>query len=289
MTKTKTVSCRTTIKKLASPIFLAGFFILNSSAMAAEPVAHYLANEALMVVNGDTKIMFDPIYKNSYDNYVLVPPEMEAAMFAGTPPYDGLDAIFISHYHGDHFTPEDALRFLKARDSVEMYAPSQAVIALRAIATDSDQTVFSRVHSVTLEYKDAPVSLEVDNLTIDAVRIPHSGWPTGRLDVANIVWRVTLDDETTVVHLGDADANDVHFALDPEFWSRKQSDMAFPPYWFFASQQGLDVLNNRIEATENVGIHVPAAMSNDASQRPPALRNVDLFTIPGETRAISND
>lgn len=254
---------------------------------AADSVAHYLANEALMVVHGETKVMFDPIYKNSYDNYMLVPEEIETALFAGSPPYDGLDAIFISHYHGDHFTPEDVLRFLQARDSVEMYAPSQAVIALRAVASDSDQALFARVHSVNLEYKDAPISLEVDNLKIDAVRIPHSGWPTGRLDVANIVWRVTLDDQTTVVHLGDADANDVHFALNPEFWSTRQPDMAFPPYWFFASEQGLDVLNNRIEAAENVGIHVPAAMSIDASLRPTALENVDLFTIPGETRSIN--
>lgn len=286
MNKTHCFNDNRSRKNLTGILLATLFSSVAGVSSAADSVAHYLANEALMVVHGDTKVMFDPIYKNSYNNYMLVPEEMETALFAGSPPYDGIDAIFISHYHGDHFTPEDVLRFLQARDEVEMYAPSQAVIALRAIASDSDQALFSRVHSVDLEYKDAPISLEVDNLKIDAVRIPHSGWPTGRLDVANIVWRVTLDDETTVVHLGDADANDVHFALNPEFWSTRQPDMAFPPYWFFASPQGLDVLNNRIEAAENVGIHVPAAMSNDANLRPPELRNVDLFTVPGETRTI---
>lgn len=286
MTIRKSFCSNSVIEKFVSTSLALGMFISLGTATAADSVAHYLANEALMVVHGETKVMFDPIYKNSYNNYQLVPPEIEAAMFAGTPPYDGLDAIFISHYHGDHFTPEDVMRFLKARDNVEMYAPSQAVVALRAIASDSDQSIFNRVHSVNLEYKDAPISLEVDQLTIDAVRIPHSGWPTGRLDVANIVWRVTLDDETTVVHLGDADANDVHFALDPEFWARKKSDMAFPPYWFFSSGQGLNVLENRISASKNVGIHVPAAMANDSGQRPAELRNVDLFTVPGETRSI---
>ncbi|MFT6092912.1 MAG: ribonuclease BN (tRNA processing enzyme) [Pseudohongiellaceae bacterium] len=245
-----------------------------------------MANEALMVVHGDTKIMFDPIYKNSYNNYMLLPEEMEAALFAGEAPYDGLDAIFISHYHGDHFTPEDVLRFMNARPEVELYAPSQAVVALRTIATDADQKIFDRVTFVDLEYKDAPVTLVVNNLKIEAVRIPHSGWPTGRLDIANIVWRVTLDESATVIHLGDADANDVHFATDPEFWSSNQPDMAFPPYWFYSSQSGLDILSSRIEAQQNVGIHVPTAMSIDASARPAQLRNVDLFTIPGETRTI---
>ncbi|MFT4671887.1 MAG: L-ascorbate metabolism protein UlaG (beta-lactamase superfamily) [Pseudohongiellaceae bacterium] len=260
---------------------------LSVKAMADDSVAHYMANEALMVVHGDTKIMFDPIYKNSYNNYMLLPEEMQAALFAGEAPYDGLDAIFISHYHGDHFTPEDVLRFMNARPNVELYAPSQAVMALRTIATDADQKIFNRITFVDLEYKDVPVTLIVDNLMIEAVRIPHSGWPTGRLDIANIVWRVTLDDATTVIHLGDADANDVHFATDSEFWSNNQPDMAFPPYWFYSSQSGLDILSGRIAAQQSVGIHVPTAMSNNPSARPVQLRNVDLFTIPGETRTIS--
>lgn len=274
------------VKKLSFLLFAVTLSTLSIKALADDSVAHYMANEALMVVHGNTKVMFDPIYKNSYNNYMLLPEEMEAALFAGEAPYDGLDAIFISHYHGDHFTPEDVLRFMNARPDVDMYAPSQAVIALRTIATDADQGIFDRVTSVELEYKDAPVTLVVDNLEIEAVRIPHSGWPTGRLDIANIVWRVTLDDATTVVHLGDADANDVHFAIDPEFWSNNQPDMAFPPYWFYSSQDGLNILSNRMGAEQSVGIHVPEAMSNDANLRPTELRDVDLFTIPGETRTI---
>jgi hypothetical protein len=90
-----------------------------------------------------------------------------------------------------------------------------------------------------------------------------------------------------VIHLGDADANDVHFATDAEFWNSNQPDMAFPHYWFYSSQNGLDILSSRIAAKQTVGIHVPKAMSNDASARPTQLRNVDLFTIPGETRTIS--
>jgi L-ascorbate metabolism protein UlaG (beta-lactamase superfamily) len=272
--------------KLSFLLFGVTLSALSVKVLADDSVAHYMANEALMVVHGDTKVMFDPIYKNSYNNYMLLPEEMEAALFAGEAPYDGLDAIFISHYHGDHFTPEDVLRFMNARPDVDMYAPSQAVVALRGIATDADQGIFDRVTSVDLEYKDAPVTLVVDNLEIEAVRIPHSGWPTGRLDIANIVWRVTLDDATTVVHLGDADANDVHFAIDPEFWSSNQPDMAFPPYWFYSSQGGLNILSSRIGAEQSVGIHVPEAMSNDASLRPAELRDVDLFTVPGETRTI---
>lgn len=276
---------------------IAGVFVIAAVALsglyvqfsyAGDSVAHYMANEGLMVVHGDTKVMFDPLYDQSYNNYLLLPEDMEAALFAGEAPYDGLDAIFISHYHGDHFTAADVLRFMQARTDVKLYAPTQAVDAIRAIAPGNDKTLFNRVHGVDLKYKDAPVTLEVGNLLIEAVRIPHSGWPTGRLDVSNIVWRVTLDEATTIVHMGDADANDVHFALNPEFWQRNQPNMAFPPYWFFGSQSGLDILNRRVQANSNVGIHVPAAVPQDPRLRPAEMRGFDLFTIPGETRNIGS-
>ncbi len=257
-----------------------------NQALAENSVAHYMANEGLMVVHGDTKVMFDPLYSQSFNNYMLLPEDMKAALFAGLAPYDGLDAIFISHYHGDHFTAEDVLSFMLARTDVELYAPGQAVIALRTIAGPDQQGIFSRVHGVDLDYKDAPVSMQVDNLLIEAVRIPHSGWPTGRLDVSNLAWRVTLDAATTVLHLGDADANDVHFALDPDFWSTNQPNIAFPPYWFYSTNEGRGILSDRISADDVVGIHVPAAMPVNPAQRPPELQDAVLFMQPSETRAV---
>lgn len=258
--------------------------IMASSVNAQE--AFYMANEGVMVSDGDTRILFDPLYPESFGQYLLVPEEMRRALFAGEPPFDGVDAIFISHFHGDHFSPEDVLALMLAQPGITLYAPQQAVLGMRSIADGDQQSVFSRVHAVSLEYGDAPVTLEMDELLVEAVRIPHSGWPTGRVDVENIVWRVTLNANSTVVHMGDADPNDAHFALDPEYWNRVNPDMAFPPYWFFASQAGRSILENRVGAARNVGIHVPQQIPADPLRRPVELRGADLFTNPGETRRL---
>ena len=210
-----------------------GISIFASEEKLTSPIAQYLANEGLMVTHNQTKILFDPLFRNNYGQYLLLPESMEAALFAGEPPFDGVDAIFISHHHGDHFSPADILRLLKSQTGIHLYAPSQAVDGLKEVAGADDSGVFERITPVNLEYKDAPVSMNMDGLLIEAVRIPHAGWPTGRLDVANISWRVTLDETTTVVHMGDADPNDVHFAHDADYWNKAQVDMAFPPYWFF--------------------------------------------------------
>ena len=253
---------------------------------SATPSAHYMANEGLMVVQGETKVVFDPLFRDGFGQYQILPKDMEDALFAGMPPYDGIDAVFISHYHGDHFSPTDMLRLLRNQPGIHLYAPTQAVAGLHDVASVEDERVFERVTAVDLAYKDKPVMLETEDLRIGAVRIPHSGWPTSRLEVENISWRVTLDETTTVLHMGDADPNDVHFERDAAYWENDHIHMAFPPYWFFSSNFGPGVLENRIKADQSVGIHVPVSISKTRSLRPPELRAYDLFTQPGEKREI---
>jgi L-ascorbate metabolism protein UlaG (beta-lactamase superfamily) len=250
--------------------------------------AHYLANEGVLIATDETRIVFDPLFRNDFGTYRLLPEELERALFAGEPPFAGLDAVFISHYHEDHFSPVDVLRLLKERGEIQLYAPAQAVTEMRRIAGGNDgesEDVFSRVTEIRLEYKDAPIAIEAGDLVIEAVRIPHSGWPDRRLDVENIAYRVTLDESTTVVHLGDADASDAHFAHDALYWERRPLDMAFPPYWYFQSEDGRRVLEERLKPGHAVGIHVPVEMTNPAD-RPPELAEYDLFVSPGETRDI---
>jgi L-ascorbate metabolism protein UlaG (beta-lactamase superfamily) len=154
-------------------------FVNAKSCNTVNSSAHYLANEGLMVVQGETKVLFDPLFRNTYGQYQQLPKPMEEALFAGAPPFDGIDAVFISHYHGDHFSPEDILRLLKTQQGIHLFAPSQAVKGLRDVANEHDEGIFGRVTAVELAYKETPVTLEVDDLLIEAVRIPHSGWPTG--------------------------------------------------------------------------------------------------------------
>ncbi len=239
-----------------------------------------------MVTRGETKVLFDPLFRNGYGQYELVPAEMERALFAGEAPWDGVDAVFVSHYHDDHFSPQVMLEFLRARADIRFYGPAQAVDAMHDVAGAADTGVFERVVSIELNYPQPPLVLTMEGLLIEAVRIPHAGWPDGRTEIENIVYRVTLDERTTVVHLGDADPNDVHFARDAAYWDRRHNDLAMPPYWFFVSPQGPEIIERRLHARSAVGVHVPTRMPDDPAARPAEFEGVDLFTEPGETRQI---
>jgi len=247
----------------------------------------YLANEGVMIVHGETKILFDPLFDNSYNRYRLVPKQMRDDIFAGQAPYDGVDAVFISHSHGDHFSASDMMRLLRERQDIRLYAPLQAVAAMRETATPDDEAIFKRVTTFDLEYGDTPVFVRQDGLLIEALCIPHAGWPTARTDVQHITFRVTLEDTSTILHLGDADARLVHFEQDEAYWDERQIDLALPPYWFFVSEDGREILDDRVHARHSIGIHVPAQFSDDPSSMPGELLGEDLFNQPGEGRRFT--
>ena len=237
-----------------------------------------------MIAHGETKVLFDPIFNYPRDTYQRVPQEMHDAILAGQRPYNGVDGVFVSHFHPDHFSASGLLELLKARSEIRLYAPAQAVVQMRQIATEADEFVFDRVTIFDLEYGDAPVFVRTGSLLIEAIHIPHSGWPTARTDVQNIAFRVTLEDTSTVVHLGDADARLVHFQQDEAFWDERRVDLALPPYWFLLSDDGREILEDRIYATHSIGTHVPAEYANGSSSIPEELLGDDLFMRPGEGR-----
>jgi L-ascorbate metabolism protein UlaG (beta-lactamase superfamily) len=269
--------------------FVSYILLLGAASVAVaqdESSIQYLANEGVMVRHAETSILFDPLFNNSFGQYQLVPGDMRAAIMAGKAPYDNVDAVFISHYHDDHFSAADVLQLMKAQTGIHLYAPAQAVVAMREIAADSDEQLFERVTGLDLAYGDSPVSIRTENLTIDAAYVPHSGWPTARTDVQNIVFRVALDGSSTVMHMGDADARVVHFAADEEYWEEEQVDLALPPYWFFGSDDGREILESRINIRHSIGIHVPDKYSNPENV-PAGLSNYDIFTRPGEGRRFT--
>ena len=234
-----------------------------------------------MVTNGETKILFDPLYPNGFGVYQMVPSEMRQALLDGSGPYADVDAIFISHMHPDHFSVDEIILYLETHRGVQLFAPTQAVEWMRE-ETDND-AIFERVTGIPLERLDAPMRFEHGELEIDVVRIPHAGWP-GRAEVSNLVWRVKLAEGVTVMHMGDADPADSHFAPYETHWQAKQTHTAYPPYWFFVSGDGPTILTDRLNAANATGVHVPIELPADLF-----VSGADFFHTPGETRALNTD
>lgn len=243
-------------------------------------LAKYLANAGVLVTHGETKIVFDPLFDEDFDYYESVPKDIEKALFAGAAPFDGLDAVFVSHHHGDHFSPLRMARLLQAHPDLQLFAPGQAI---EAMPVDAD--LQDRLHAVDVEVGDQ-FTRHFGDLEINAVRIRHSGWPDRHADVENIAFKVSLDGAATVLHMGDAHSDPRMYALQADYWTERHMLLAMPPYWFFTSTGGKKVLADHIHADEIIGVHVPADMPDRPSQYPEEIRGRKLFSVPGEERRI---
>ncbi len=69
------------------------------------------------------------------------------------------------------------------------------------------------------------VILTLRYYTAGLIRIPHAGWPE-RASVSNLVFRITLDNNVTIMHMGDADSNDEHFQPYKDYWQKTKEE-----YW----------------------------------------------------------
>ena len=254
-------------------------FSHEDDAVSGHPgTVTYLGNTGLLVDHGDVEILFDPFFHNHYDLYQLVPAEIRDAIFSNQPPYDSVEMILISHAHNDHFDKDDLVKYLKANPNTRLLAPAQAVDLFASI--EGHESIEPQITPIKLAYGDAPQTFHFDGIQVDVVRIPHAGWP-GRAHVSNLVFRVTLNDSATVMHMGDADSDDVHFKPLAAYWEQQTTDRAFPPYWFMLSPDGQRILDERINAKHATGVHVPVKV-------PAALINSggDYFHQTGKTHPI---
>jgi L-ascorbate metabolism protein UlaG (beta-lactamase superfamily) len=246
-------------------------------------VVKYLANEGVLISHGDTKVVFDPLFDEDFGTYELVPKDLERDLFTGAPPFDGLDAVFVSHHHGDHFSPERMVQLMKARPNLQLFAPRQAIDAMPVNPTDSD--LRSRLHTVA-PGQEGTFTMVVGDIEVSAVRIPHAGWPTRNAEIENIVFKVSLGGTATVLHMGDAHTDPTFFDKQADYWAERHMHLALPPYWFFLSNGGKKILDDHIHASETFGVHVPASIPDSPAQYPEELRGRTLLSVPGEEKRI---
>lgn len=273
-----------TIAAMRTLRFYILLLVATNAYAEGESRIQYLGNEGVAVFHGSTTLLFDPLFREDYGLYTLVPDSTRDALFSGSTPFENITAIFVSHHHGDHFDPADMLRLMAGQKSTKLYAPQQAIDAMQRVAGEDDGAIFDRSDSLDLSYSDDPRKIQSGNITVEAFPIPHSGWPTARTNIQNIAFRVTVDSVASVVHLGDADPNLLHFERHEHQWRHRQVDAALPPYWFFDSRDGNSILRDIIQPGKSIGVHVPSSFA-ERENVPEDLRDFDLFINPGEMRS----
>lgn len=259
----------------------------SAHAHDVDASAQYIANEGVMVESGDVKILFDPIFDNGFGTFPLVSEDVRETLMSGAAPFDGVDAVFVSHAHADHFAAADMIDYLSSNPAVRLIAPPQALEQMRE-DDGWDDALLSRIIAQPLDLNASMDHIfdfgDADSghpVGVTRLRVPHIGGAMHEA-VENMIYRVTLGPGATVMHLGDADADQTVFAAQSAIFGAVRTDMAFVPFWFVTAP-GDDETRAWLNAAHTVGIHVPIDVPDDL-----ATSGADYFSIPGERRDLQN-
>ncbi len=224
--------------------------ILNAGVMTAHETAD----------DERAKFLFDPLYDDHFGSLAQLKPDLIDQIISGAAPYDGVDAVFVSHAHGDHFSVSQLTAMLAAQEQLTLVIPEQGLEQMRE-GPDWRAEFETRVRGISLENGEASEPFVVAGASVDAFRSPHSGWPDRHASVHNITYRVSIIDNvgtaSRVMHLGDADPDPVHYEALQTLLQAQRTGLAIVPFWFTGREDVSQIIDRTLNAEAMVAVHVP--------------------------------
>jgi L-ascorbate metabolism protein UlaG (beta-lactamase superfamily) len=214
----------------------------------------YLANEGFLLRSGNFSILIDAFIKEAHDGHEALPKKSLRQLQSGKKPFNGFIFALVSHAHPDHFDPRVMARFLGANKKAALMTSPDVATRVAEVAQDisliEQQVKYIRcVPGVPKSLDRGPM-----NMGVEFMLLPHAGDESG--EVVNYGHLVNVGG-FKLLHMGDAAPSKAAFA--PFDLGSKEIDIAFVPYWFFMSEEGIDIIDSVIKPRYTVVCHVPSA------------------------------
>lgn len=251
----------------------------------------YIANEGFLIESDSTKILIDALFNDQTINYAHVPNSNHLKnMIFGEKTFSGIDYVFATHSHRDHFNAEVVSRFLLNNPNCKFISTSQSKAKLK------DFTNFSEIENQILAFLPDSAETETfkhNNIDVKIYRFNHSKYMekdpnTGKQinrhrNVENIGFLITVNG-IKIFHNGDAT-----FIDDAEYNNYKLNneniDLAFLTGGF-AVERGQEIFNKHINSDKVVFMHLNPS---HIAQYKEAFNNSKKFIVfenPLESRNV---
>lgn len=230
-------------------VFIAAL-LLSSGMLQADITITQLANEGVILSDGETRIMIDGMVVEPYAVYGGLPAESAALFKQASGPFAGVDLALASHRHHDHNQPRFACQFMLNSEETRFVSSSQVLGLMREKCREF-VTTSPRVQEIDPQY-DQPHELSQGSAKITVFPLSHGTRKYARIQ--NYGHLVEMGG-MTVLHIGDA-------AMSPADFQRAgldqlKIDVALIPFWFFQPGPGADVIKQFMDAPVKFAVHIP--------------------------------
>jgi L-ascorbate metabolism protein UlaG (beta-lactamase superfamily) len=253
------------------------FYTADDEALERRPPLSltYVANAGVLAATGNTKILIDALFDRPNPAYRAPSADTLEKMVSGTAPFAGVGVALVTHNHPDHFDARVALRFLETRHEAMLVAPTDAVEAMRSVATDWAR-VAPRVVAI-----DGPAGTrtarQVEHVSLTTMRTRHGSSETP----PNVMYLVEANG-WRLFHEGDS-PGDVEEYRRFDLGSAPV-DLALVHFWFPFEPNCARFLEGVLRPDHVALTHLPIDREGDIPTKAEAVRQRDkalIVLLPG--------
>jgi L-ascorbate metabolism protein UlaG (beta-lactamase superfamily) len=179
----------------------------------------YLGNEGFLIYSKNKKVLVDALFKVNLPSYSEPSDSLINQMTVGKPPYNNIDLLLITHYHGDHFNPDFTISFLENQSNCKLVAHKQVVDVMREKA--GFDRVKSRIVEINIE-NGSMTSLEEKGINLDIVCMSHNN----NIETKNLSFMVSIKGNR-FFHIGDATIDENIQVLQQYNFDKKPINVIF--------------------------------------------------------------
>jgi L-ascorbate metabolism protein UlaG (beta-lactamase superfamily) len=222
--------------------------VLISPAGQAQPAfeLRYVANAGMLVTVSGRRFLIDAPIRDGIPPYATSSAEERAALEGARAPYDNVDAILVTHWHEDHFSPEAVAAHLSRGASTIVISSPEVIERVRSVAPNLPA---ARLRPV-LPAPGHVTHVDVGGVPVRVLRIRHN--PTRRPPEQHVGFLIGAS--TTVLHVGDADPAADNFTL---LKALPPVDLALVPFWYVLNDDNRRFVAESIRPRRVVAMHVP--------------------------------
>jgi len=224
--------------------------VLAFSAVYADITITQLANEGVIISDGETRIIIDGMVVEPYSIYGGLPPEAASQFDQASGAFAGIDLVLASHRHHDHNQPRFACQFMEASVGTQFVSSTQ-VLGLMREKCRPLVTTSRRVNEIDPQYGE-PYKFSQGAAKVTVFPLSHGTRKYAKIQ--NYGHLIELGG-MTVLHIGDA-------AMDPTDFQRAgldqvDIDVVLIPFWYFQPGPGASVISQYLDAPNKIANHIP--------------------------------
>ncbi|HEX6791377.1 MAG TPA: MBL fold metallo-hydrolase [Candidatus Krumholzibacteria bacterium] len=209
----------------------------------------YVGCEGVLVRSEAGSVLIDGLYGDEAAPFGVPDARTLDRLRDAKPPFQHIDLVLATHYHGDHFDPVAVARHLRGNPNAHFASTSQATVQV----LEAMHGMFAhRVHTLPANEGEL-VARDIGPVRVEAFGLSHG--KVHYADVQHLGLVVTLGGRT-VIHLGDGiiDENTLRSAgvLD------RTLDVGVLPFWFLTYPFGRRLVSNGFRPRAIFAVHVRA-------------------------------